>query len=64
MEYPKPLGGGYENIRYVYMFSNGKLDRDPRLGVIYLHTNHMYYLSFSLLWYTYSMKDMIRYVLV
>ena len=33
MEYPKPLGGGYENIRYVYMFSNGKLDRDPRLGV-------------------------------
>ena len=33
MEYPEPLGGGYKNIRYVYVFSNGKLDRDPRLGV-------------------------------
>ena len=33
MEYPEPLGGGYEHIRYAYVFSNGKLDRDPRLGV-------------------------------
>ena len=33
MEYPVPLGGGYENIRYVYVFSNGKLDKDLRLGV-------------------------------
>ena len=46
MEYPVPLGGGYENIRYVYVFSNGKLDRDPRSGlakVINIHTLHRKY---------------------
>ena len=34
MEYPKPLGGGYENIRYAYVFSNGKIDRPPLGGMM------------------------------
>ena len=33
MEYLELLGRDYENIRYVYVFFNGKLDKDPRLGV-------------------------------
>ena len=33
MELSRPLCGGYENIGYVYVYPNGKLNRDPRQGV-------------------------------
>ena len=45
MEYPEPLGGGYANIRYGYVFSNGKIDRESRLGVnigIYIYNSVAY----------------------
>ena len=45
MEYPEPLGGGYANIRYGYVFSNGKIDRESRLGVnigIYIYNSVVY----------------------